>query len=122
MKDKKRLIYLEDAISLLEKDIAENKETLQLAYHGDKEAIRGEINGVRRAIHILKHHASHEGTVDAVELVHGRWVDKMVRDWHCSVCGKKVPRQVYFDGYCYDDKLNYCPNCGAKMDGGVSDD
>ena len=54
-------------------------------------------------------------TVDAVEVVHGKWVDKMVRDWHCSVCGKKVPRQVYFDGYCYDDKLNYCPNCGADM-------
>ena len=61
-------------------------------------------------------------TVDAVEVVHGRWVDNMVRNWHCSVCGKKVPRQVYFDGYCYDDKLNYCPNCGAKMDGGNEDE
>ena len=55
-------------------------------------------------------------TVDAVEVVHGRWVDHMVRDWRCSVCEKKVPKQVRFDGYCYDDKLNYCPNCGAKMD------
>ena len=54
---------------------------------------------------------------DVVPVVHGRWVDKMVRDWHCSECGQKVPRQVYFDGYCYADKLNYCPNCGARMDG-----
>ena len=54
---------------------------------------------------------------DVAPVVHGRWVDKLVRDWHCSECGKKVPRQVYFDGYYYADKLNYCPNCGAKMDG-----
>ena len=54
---------------------------------------------------------------DVAPVVHGRWVDKMVRDWHCSECGKKVPRQVYFDGYCYADKLNYCPNCGADMRG-----
>ena len=53
---------------------------------------------------------------DVAPVRHGRWVDKLVRDWHCSECGKKVPRQVYFDGYCYADKLNYCPNCGAKMD------
>lgn len=59
--------------------------------------------------------------LDALEIAshvrHGKWEDKMVRDWHCSECGKKVPKQVWFDGYCYDDKLNYCPNCGAKMDG-----
>ena len=60
---------------------------------------------------------SHTPTIDAVEVVHGRWVDHLVRDWRCSECGKKVPKQVRFDGYYYDDKLNYCPNCGAKMDG-----
>ena len=52
---------------------------------------------------------------DVAPVVHGEWVDHMCRDWHCSECGKKVPRQVYFDGYCYDDKLNFCPNCGADM-------
>lgn len=52
-------------------------------------------------------------TIEAEPVRHGRWVDKMVRDWHCSECGKKAR----FDGYCYDDKPNYCPNCGARMDG-----
>ncbi len=47
----------------------------------------------------------------------GEWLDKMVRDWHCSECGQSVPKQVRFDGYCYDDKLNFCPNCGADMRG-----
>ena len=51
-------------------------------------------------------------TVDAVEVVHGRWINPyMNRYGHpchcCSVCGFKAS---------YQDK-NYCPNCGAKMDG-----
>lgn len=42
-------------------------------------------------------------TVDAVPVVHGRWIDE-----HCSECGAYV-----FHG----DVANYCPHCGAKMDG-----
>ena len=52
-------------------------------------------------------------TVDAVEVVHGRWVDEYpyVR---CSECNAEwincrtdnEPKLFY-----------YCPNCGAKMDG-----
>lgn len=51
-------------------------------------------------------------TIEVAPIRHGQWVDKMVRDWHCSECGKKAS----FDGYYYDDKPSYCPNCGAKMD------
>ena len=54
---------------------------------------------------------------DVVEVVHGAWVDYMVRDWRCSVCGEKIAKFRNVDGYCYDDKPNYCPNCGARMDG-----
>ena len=55
-------------------------------------------------------------TVDAVEVVHGRWLTTYKVDtwmgtseidgYVCSECGRgsKV-------------KGNYCPNCGAKMDG-----
>ena len=65
-------------------------------------------------------------TVDAVPVVHGRWDGEgdgfadgeIVLDvWYCSECG-----------HCIDDGTddpcvlpNYCPNCGAKMDGGDSD-
>lgn len=65
-------------------------------------------------------------TVDAVPVVHGRWDGEgdgladgeIVLDvWYCSKCG-----------YCIDDGTddpcvlpNYCPNCGAKMDGGDPD-
>lgn len=61
-------------------------------------------------------------TVDAVEVVHGRWLtleeyaEKIGADhtgypggWSfCSVCEQQM-RTIY--GW------NYCPNCGAKMDG-----
>ena len=49
-------------------------------------------------------------TVDAVEVVHGRW-DK---NWS----GDNI---VYCD-QCYmpqDVPTHYCPSCGAKMDGGA---
>ena len=69
--------------------------------------------GIEGALYVLEYLPA----ADVAPVRHGRWVDKLVRDWHCSECGKKVPRQVYFDGYCYADKLNYCPNCGARMDG-----
>lgn len=48
--------------------------------------------------------------VDAVPVVHGRWVDIPDKpEWDqkmCSVCG---------DYFCC--QINHCPNCGAKMDG-----
>ena len=63
-----------------------------------------------------------QNAVDAVEVIHGRWIRDQVevdhpflefescwRDVHqCSSC------KEYFD---VSDARNYCPNCGAKMDG-----
>ena len=51
-------------------------------------------------------------TVDAVPVVHGRWVGvDYDLAYECSVCGYSTPCQL----------SNYCPNCGAKMDGGNGD-
>ena len=53
-------------------------------------------------------------TVDAAPVVHGRWISRM-GSWatsRCSICRWKIP-------YSEDSDLgvlNYCPNCGAKMD------
>ena len=59
-------------------------------------------------------------TVDAVPVVHGRWVLGHVepgyctpggnRPWVCSECGEVISWRLDKPGY------NYCPNCGAKMD------
>lgn len=51
-------------------------------------------------------------SVDAVEVVHGRWIPCTNGGYHCSVCDKRF-------GFVFDN--NYCPNCGAKMDGGNGD-
>ena len=54
-------------------------------------------------------------TVDAVEVVHGRWetVSSMLGYLCCSKC-----KDVYiWETWLEDGKWNYCPNCGAKMDG-----
>lgn len=59
---------------------------------------------------------------DVAPVRHGRWVDHCVRDWRCSECGDKIIKFRSVDGYCYDDKPNFCPNCGAKMDGGDKND
>ena len=51
-------------------------------------------------------------TVDAVEAVHGKWIKTYTchgeRLWgyECEQCKADSPRAS-----------NYCPNCGAKMDG-----
>lgn len=60
-------------------------------------------------------------TIEAEPVKHGRWLDHMVRDWRCSECGEPINKVRNVDGYCYDDKPNYCPNCGAKMDGGSNE-
>lgn len=51
----------------------------------------------------------------------GEWVDRLVRDWRCSKCGEKIHKVRKVDGYCYDDKPNFCPNCGSDMRGMVND-
>ena len=52
--------------------------------------------------------------VDVTHVVHGRWEKSQYSGYLvCSAC-----RDVYvFDNWVDNKKWNYCPNCGAKMDG-----
>lgn len=69
--------------------------------------------------------------IDAEPVKHGRWEEKdiiedrkgmgIISDWQsarCSVCGKyhTTPYAYYFTNY------EYCPSCGARMDGESDDE
>ena len=62
--------------------------------NADKECIRNVLNRFE----------------NMVEVVHGEWIEGKTLE-KCSICGKK--------GF---PDWKYCPNCGAKMDGGRTDD
>ena len=59
----------------------------------------------------LKRMIDNAPTVDAVEVVHGRWIEYK-SFMECSECES---RWWYTDNDCH--LFDYCPNCGAKMDG-----
>ena len=62
-------------------------------------------------------------TVDAVEVVHGRWLN-----WKELFPNKfallSLEKRKGFCSHCgaFKKKDNFCPNCGAKMDGGIDND
>ena len=50
---------------------------------------------------------------DVTPVVHGRWISKNPHGYEwtfvCSNCD-------YVDGYPFNDRHNYCPNCGQKIE------
>ena len=60
---------------------------------------------------------------DVAEVVHGQWVHSRYENCSerfeivkCSRCGHEAYAMAF-----YVRSGNYCPNCGAKMDGGFDD-
>ena len=54
---------------------------------------------------------------DVAPVIHGQWEPG---NPICPVCGGDKFKDLDADIWC-DWKPDYCPNCGAKMDGGVDD-
>lgn len=82
---------------------------------GDLDALKREVQSMNNNLSGVMMLIDEAPTIDAEPVRHGRWIDHMVRDWRCSECGEKINKVRNVDGYCYDDKPHYCPNCGAKM-------
>ena len=62
---------------------------------------------------------------DVAPVVHGRWIQK--KEWHlgrwvawfeCSECGEHDDNSDMYEIMPFCNLSNYCPGCGAKMDGG----
>lgn len=68
--------------------------------------------GIKDAVHVVEMLCIEEApTVEAVPVVHGHWQNiGDLRDAQCSVCGK------WLDVLQGSADMNYCPNCGSKMD------
>ncbi len=63
-----------------------------------------------------------QNKADVVEVRHGEWEKDPIAirgvgeiyDYRCSVCTARAHKGEYGN---YDYITDYCPNCGAKMDG-----
>lgn len=51
---------------------------------------------------------------DVEPVVHGRWVKEFYHPYWCSCCEEIAPLDACGESHY---KSNYCPNCGARMDG-----
>ena len=56
---------------------------------------------------LMDEHHSIIPAADVAPVVHGRWKGEGMGDYSCSLCTEVVSGNEY----------NYCPNCGARMDG-----
>ena len=66
---------------------------------------------VRRALAVIP-------SEDVVPVVHGKWIESANFDsgfWVCSKC------RFVSEAIAAHKLYGYCPNCGAKMDGGTVD-
>ena len=56
---------------------------------------------------------------DVAPVRHGQWVDN-----HCTACGMmpmgdEMWKNLGFEPPLFERFMDYCPSCGAKMDGGA---
>ena len=76
-------------------------------------------------LRLIKRIITRQPIADVAEVKHGEWVSLTEcsnAGVYCSLCHKKVYKEDY--AWCNQkNKLrsDYCPNCGAKMDGGKAE-
>ena len=115
-----------------------NAFAASVVYRGSAEMFTGKdtcnpheyTRGYERGILDAQKIVCGQATVDAVEVVHGYWIDSYSSDHmgriiehsiDCSVCDsvfKDDSREVVKH---WKERFKICPFCGAKMDGGDED-
>lgn len=58
---------------------------------------------------------------DVAEVVHGEWLENDGR-CYCNRCFEFSCTVMDDTGTIYNDLTKFCPNCGAKMDGGKANE
>jgi hypothetical protein len=74
------------------------------------------IKAIRSAADALEAAEKRIAELEAQLPKEGEWVvdKKGYPQIICSLCGVHIPMVA---GWCMDAHINYCPNCGARMDG-----
>lgn len=81
-----------------------------------KEAVKQAMRSQPRGVLFTEWELDQVPTVDAVPVVHGRWVKD--GDWLvCLNCESEINVK---NSLGVENRKNYCPNCGAKMYGGIN--
>ena len=108
-------IFASDIIRLSAVILKKNMEADGMPEYIEREAAIESIMSEPQDAHYPHWYAVKINSIPAVNVApvrHGRWDsnDLNVYKWAfaCSECG-------WVDGYPFNDRHNYCPNCGAKM-------
>lgn len=67
----------------------------------------------RQSLTAVLEHIEKQPTIEAKSVRHGKWILHHIgvgHYWECSECHENPCIYV-------TEKTNYCPNCGARMDG-----
>ena len=90
----------------------ERERTVELLRSLGNREYRKEKGTIQDAIKMISY-PEYTPSADVAPVVHGRWVQTKATFMNecedCSVCGYRTV---------WGHRYNYCPNCGAKMDGG----
>ena len=97
-----------------------------MAEYIEREALLREIERRERlmvgdktiSVDALKRFILNRPAADAAPVVHGRWEPG---NPICPVCGGDKFKNLDADIWC-DWLPDFCPNCGAKMDGGANNE
>ena len=84
-----------------------------MADYIEREKLLRDINHYHLSDGKFQHWVEVQQAADVAPVRHGRWISKNPHGYEwifvCSNCG-------YVDGYPFNDRHNYCPNCGANME------
>ena len=72
-----------------------------------REAVRKYPNTFYNGLEVARQIAHDMDAADVQPVIHGRWREGAYAGYRCSECRTTWDAPTYF-----------CPNCGAKMDGG----
>lgn len=83
-----------------------------MAEYIEREALLRDIERYNVSDGAFQHWVEIQPAADVAPVRHGRWEVGYFHDRVCSCC---LHPDNDFDDYAH----NFCPNCGAKMDGGT---